>query len=155
MARRDLSRKSRKPIDRGLWYPKEHPSNLAQPSSGDDLPPVCFLYVLKVEGHDFIKIGKTKNIERRLADYKTHMPFTFYLVDRACFFSEFEAEVAEKELLSGLKENRFADIDAKHGEWFSADLLAISNLMEKTFPKYAWENLVQKRASEITRRKAG
>lgn len=104
----------------------------------------AWVYILKIEGQSLIKIGKAVDIENRLIGYRTHLPYEFYVLDRACFDTSAEAEQAERFLLRNLKGNpegfiKGASFKHKVGEWFYAEFVDVFELTSQTLDRIPWE----------------
>jgi len=89
--------------------------------------PVTNMYILQATGSGLIKIGVSKNIEKRLVALQTGSPFKLIvvrLIDKIPF-------LLEKELHDQLSGYRL------HGEWFKEDVLAfIDNRIDAILQKF-------------------
>lgn len=96
-------------------------------------PKTGFIYVLQMEGHDYYKIGRTVNLNKRVSQISPQMPGRLEIVlahkVADCFFGE-------AQLHKDLKHKRL------NGEWFSLDTadldLIESRLLASQAERFLW-----------------
>lgn len=84
-----------------------------------DLPKQGYVYVLQMEGHDYYKIGRTVNINRRVAEISPRMPGRLIVV----FAHQVgDAPFTESSLHSAFSRHRM------NGEWFKLNNLNLAEI---------------------------
>lgn len=78
------------------------------------------LYILKIRGFSFYKIGITNDFKKRISNIKNSMPFKINII----LLKKYDyAAIIEKQLFEKYKINRIS------GEWFSLTTNQISDII--------------------------
>jgi hypothetical protein len=87
---------------------------------------IGYVYFIKDESSGLIKIGRTKNIERRTAIFRKTFKFTITLLQHVKTLNYEKIELAL---------HKHYDKKRMRGEWFKLDSMDIEQILQKSFPK--------------------
>jgi hypothetical protein len=85
-----------------------------------------YVYFIKDESSSLIKIGRTKNIERRMAIFRKKFKFAITLLQHVKTLNYERIELAL---------HKHYDKKRVRGEWFKLDSIDIEQILQKSFPK--------------------
>lgn len=102
------------------------------PEQSKDLLPgeskqIGYVYFIQNKSSGLIKIGRTTDIERRIAEFTKMFSFPIELIQH---FKTLNYEKIEKSFHAFYKPKR------KYGEWFKLDELDIEQILKKVFPDH-------------------